>query len=495
MKKVAISLGTVFLLLAAITLIRTVLYTAPELPAVPSQTHRMDSAAVDPQRIAQHLSEAIQLRTVSSQITEPATQAQFVAFLDWLAETYPEVHASLTPQRLGKAPLPPYTLLFTWPGKNANLQPVLISGHYDVVPVIPGTESQWTHPPYSGAIDDTHIWGRGALDDKSAVIALMEAATVLLGEGFQPERTVYLSITSDEEVGGEHGTAAVVEKLEKDGVQLAWTLDEGSFLLRGFIPGVEPAVASINVAEKGYMTVDLVAHGRGGHSSMPPKETAVDTLAHALVKLDESPIPGGLEGTSGQMFDAIAPHMPFSKKLLFANRWLFGGLIDSALKSQPSTAAMLHTTVAPTMLSGSVKENVLPIDAVATVNLRVHPRDSIEQLEAYLKRVIDDERVDVITRQAQAASRVSSADAEGFHAIAHSATSTYGPVVIAPGLTVGGTDSRRYAQVADNSYRFNPMLVTREDVHGFHGTDERISIDNMAKATVFYKDLIARTGN
>ncbi|WP_295803366.1 M20 family peptidase [uncultured Microbulbifer sp.] len=494
MKKLAISLGTIVLLLAAIVLIRTLLYTAPSLPEVTLQTARMDTGEIDPQKVARHLSEAIRFRTISSQIQEADTQTHYEAFIRWLAETYPEVHRELAPQRLGKAPLPPYSLLFTWKGRQPALQPVLLSAHYDVVPVIPGTEEQWQQPPFSGRIDDSHIWGRGALDDKSAVIGLMEAATLLLAEGFQPERTIYLSLTSDEEVGGDHGTAAVVEKLQQDGVQLAWSLDEGSFLLRGFIPGIEETVASVNVAEKGYMTVDLVAHGRGGHSSMPPQETAVDILAHALVKLDESPFPGGLDGAGGQMFDAIAPHMPFGKKMLFANRWLFGGLIESALKAQPSTAAMLHTTVAPTMLSASVKDNVLPIQAVATINLRVHPRDSIEKIEQYIEAVVDDERVDVVVHRGQAASRVSSAEAQGFRDIVQSATATYGSLVVAPGLTVAGTDSRRYETVADNSYRFNPMVVTREDVHGFHGTNERISIDNMVKATNFYSLLISRAG-
>ncbi|SHF05678.1 carboxypeptidase PM20D1 [Microbulbifer donghaiensis] len=488
MKKLLLGIATTFLLLAALLLVRTATYTAPPLAEVAIQKRTIDGRP-----IAQHLSEAIQFRTVSSQLPEPQTQSQFEAFIGWLAKTYPEVHSAMAPARLGIDPEHRYTLLFTWPGKRADLAPILLSAHYDVVPVIPGTERDWQHPPYEGAIDDTHIWGRGALDDKSAAIALMEATTLLLAQGFQPERTVYLSLTSDEETGGDSGTAAVVEKLKQDGVQLAWSLDEGSFLLRGFIPGVDATVASINVAEKGYMTVDLVARGQGGHSSMPPQETAVDILAKALTNLRQSPLPSGLEGLSGDMFDSIAPYMPFGKKMLFANRWLFGSLIDSALSTQPGTAAMLHTTIAPTMLSGSVKDNVLPIEAVATINLRVHPRDSIEGIVKHLNAAIDDERVEVKVRRADTASRVSSTESVGFNNIAEAAQQTYGPLVIAPGLTVAGTDSRRYETVADDSYRFNPMVVTKEDTHGFHGTNERISIENMVHATNFYSLLIEKS--
>lgn len=487
MKKILLGVATVALVLVAVILVRTISYTAEPLTGAAEKKH-----AIDGQLLAQRLSQAIQFRTISSQLSELPTQAQFEGFIDWLAKTYPEVHSAMPPAHLGKKPEQPYTLLFTWPGKRQDLAPLLLSAHYDVVPVIPGTEEQWQHPPYSGTVDDSHIWGRGALDDKSAAIALMEAATLLLAENFQPERTIYLSLTNDEEIGSDHGTAAVVEKLERDGVKLAWTLDEGSFLLQDFIPGVNAPVASINVAEKGYLTVDLVARGKGGHSSMPPKKTAVDILAEALVKLQQSPLPSGLEGVSEQMFDATAPNMPFAKRMLFANRWLFGGMINAALNNNPTTAAMLHTTVAPTMLSGSVKDNVLPIEAVATVNLRVHPRDSLDSIVEHLNAAIDDERVTVNVRRGKPASRISSADSAGFREIAAATQGTYGSVVIAPGLTVAGTDSRLYETVSENSYRFNPMLITREDIPGFHGTNERISIENMVNATNFYSLLIER---
>lgn len=489
MKKILMTIAAAALVLAAVLVIRAASYTATPLAEVPRQQHSLNG-----QRIAQHLSEAIRFRTVSSQLHEPQTQAQYEAFIDWLAATYPEVHTAMPPEHLGKKTGQEYTLLFTWPGRNPDLAPVLLSAHYDVVPVIPGTENEWEHPPYEGTVDQTHIWGRGALDDKSAAIALMETATGMLAKNLQPERTVYISLTHDEEIGGYDGTAAVVERLAADDVQLAWSLDEGSFLLNGFIPGIDETVASINVAEKGYMTVDLVARGQGGHSSMPPQQTATDILAQALVSLRQSPLPGGLEGAGGGLFDAVAPHMPFDKRVLFANRWLFGGLIESALERNAGTAAMLRTTIAPTMLSASVKENVLPIKAVATVNLRVHPRDSIDGITEHLRAAIDDDRVKVVVRRGQAPSRVSSAETAGFENIATATRQTYGPLIVAPGLTIAGTDSRRYETVADDSYRFNPMVVTREDIHGFHGTNERISIENMVNATSFYGLLIEQSG-
>ncbi len=450
--------------------------------------------AIDGQPIAARLSQAIRFQTISSQLEQPQTQAQFREFIEWLADTYPEVHRALPPQKLGREAGQAFTLLYTWPGRQADLPPVMLSAHYDVVPVQPGTEDDWQHPAYGGEIADGYIWGRGALDDKSAAIALMEAATSLLAEGFQPERTVYISLTSDEEIGSYGGAGAVVDLLQSQGIQLAWTLDEGSFLLDGFLPGLSHPLASINVAEKGYLTVELRAQGQGGHSSMPPAQTAVDVLAKALARLDDAPLPGGLSGISRGLFDAAAPYLPFKQRVAFANQWLFVGLIEDELKRNPVTAAMLHTTTAPTMLSASVKENILPTTAVATVNFRIHPRDTIASILSHLNKVIDDERVTVVVGRKDPASRVSSDQSEGFRLLVGTVRDLYGPVVVAPGLTIGGTDSRRYQAIANDNYRFNPMRVTRADAQGFHGTDERISIDNMVMATAFYERVIKGIG-
>jgi len=504
MKKLFYSMISVIALLVVILLIRTLIFTSTQEAATSKVM-----VDVDAEKIAKHLSEAIKFRTVSAELNsqevlieselvetkledinlDESAHIQFEGFIQWLSATYPEVHSRILLQRLGK-----YSLLFKWEGSNLNLEPILLSAHYDVVPVIAGSENLWTHPPYSGVVDKSYIWGRGALDDKSAVIALMEATSLLLAEGFQPDRTVYLSLTHDEEIGGITGTKAIVENLSRDDVHLAWTLDEGSFLFDGFFPGVVPAVANINLAEKGTMTIELVAHGRGGHSSMPPKETAVGILAEALVKLQAEPIPGTLDGLSGEMFDAISRHMPFNQRLLFANRWLFGDLIDASLSSKPFTNAMLRTTTAPTMLSASIKENVLAIEAIGTINFRLHPRDSIKGVMKYVKSVLDDERIDVNLIGGSNASRVSSAKALGYKAIVHAAQSTYGNIIVAPGITIAATDSRRYEAIAENSYRFNPMSITVKDIPRFHGTNERMSIENMVNATRFYS-LLIRNGS
>lgn len=385
MKILAASLSAIVLGIVAIVLVRTILHTPVDVPAVEPQTISVDEAA-----IAEHLAEAIRFRTVSHQRADEFEADQFEGFIAWAEATYPEVHQTMDLSRHGN-----YTLLYRWRGRDATLAPILLTAHYDVVPVIPGSEADWRHPPFAGVIDDDIIWGRGALDDKSAVVAQFEAATHLLRAGFEPQRTIYFSSGHDEEIGGSQGAGSVTSHLAAQGVQLAWSLDEGSFLFDGLLPGVEPLLAAINVAEKGSVTLQVVALSAGGHSSMPPKQTAVGILARAIIKLEDNPVPGGLSGLGAQMFDTASRHMSFTYRMLFANQWLFGAILEERLSAVNFSNAMLRTTTAPTMLTGSVKVNVLPIEAIATANFRVHPRDTVASVVAHVRSAVESENVEV----------------------------------------------------------------------------------------------------
>lgn len=445
----------------------------------------LETIVIDEDRVLQRLGQAIGFPTISRQPPEPIDERAFQGFLLWLETTYPRVFATLEARRIGG-----YSLLLTWRGAQEDADPVLFAGHYDVVPVIEGTEARWTHPPFAGRLADGYVWGRGALDNKNAVVALMESVDWMLAHGERPRRTVYFSFGHDEEVGGEHGAAAVVDHLRDAGVRLAWSLDEGSFVYRNMFPGVDASIATINTAEKGSVSMRIIASAAGGHSSMPPRHTATGRLARALVKLEDNPLPGGLEGLAGESFDAIAPHMPWLPRALFANRWLFGAVVESQLEDLPFAAAMMRTTTAPTMLSASPKINVLPIEAVATVNFRVHPRDTVAQVVRYVEDLVADEHVRVEAWPGNEASPVADPRSEGFSLLAEAVRSEFPGVVVAPGLLVAATDSRHYAQVADNALRFNPMVVTSEELDGFHGTNERISAAGMVTGVRTYIRLL-----
>ena len=277
-------------------------------------------------------------------------------------------------------------------------------------------------------------------------------------------------------------------------MQLAWSLDEGSFLFDGMLPGVEPLTATINVAEKGSVTLEIVAEAAGGHSSMPPQQTAVDMLAEAISKLDANPVPGGLSGLSLQLFDAASREMSFAARLPFANRWLFGGVIEDQLAQLGFGNAMLRTTTAPTMLQASVKSNVLPTEAVATVNFRIHPRDTVESVVEHVRAVVETDKVSVRVPDGWGAeaSPVSSWESQGFDVVRTSVREVYGDVIVVPGLIIAASDTRHYGKIAEDAYRFNPMIVTPEDLTGFHGTNEKISIANLAQGVRTYVRILER---
>ncbi|MFT7686661.1 MAG: carboxypeptidase PM20D1 [Candidatus Azotimanducaceae bacterium] len=481
MKRTFFVLLSIIGIVVTVVLIRTVLHLPENVEMVAPVQIEIDENA-----IAQNLSEAIQFPTISNQNPKLKDQAAFENFISWVGVTYPETDRVLTRERYVDS------LLYFWEGKNKDLQPILITGHYDVVPVIPGTENLWEHPPFAGEISDGIIWGRGALDDKSGVIGMIEAVEHLIKEGFQPERGLYLSFGHDEEIGGVQGAGSVVAALQEKGVQLAWSLDEGSFVMDGMFPGIGFPMAPVNVAEKGSLTLEIVAKAAGGHSSAPPKQTAVGILAEAITKLEQHPVPGGLEGLSLQMFDVLSRYMPFSQRVFFANLWLFDGLLDEQLSKEGLTNAMLRTTTAPTMLSASIKSNVLPIEAVAVVNFRIHPRDSVDGVLAFVKNIVESDSVEVRYKAGygREASIVSSWDADGFKIISDATKEIYTGTIVTPGLMIAASDTRHYGKIADNAYRFNPFILTPKDFTGFHGTNEQISVKSMANGVRAYIQII-----
>ncbi len=465
----------------AVVVVRTMSFVPAEKEEVKLVDHTLDL-----QSISQHMAEAIRYKTISFGEGLDTPREPFEGFIGWLAETYPQVHDKLSMERLGD-----YSLLYKWQGSSSGKKPIMLTGHYDVVPVPQATRDQWEHAPFSGDIDNTHVWGRGALDDKSAVIAMMEAVTLLLEQSFTPQRDIYIAFGHDEEVGGDEGAARIVDYFKQKNIQLAWTLDEGSFVLDGIVPGLDEPMASINLSEKGYLTIEIIAKSNGGHASMPPENIAIYSLVDALTDLHNSPFQTYLDsGPSAKMYAEVALHLPFVKRMLFANKWMFGSLLKSVLVKSPAGAAMLRTTIAPTMLRAGIKENVLAPEAIATINLRIHPQDDVDDVVAQLRQVVERDGVSVKVLRKVAASPVSSDTSEGFLSLVDATKASYGSIIIAPGLTIAATDSKHYQEVADDSYRFNPMMVDSQGLTTFHGVNERISIENLQKATGFYMTLI-----
>ena len=449
------------------------------------ETNGEGALLLDEPKAIRNLSRSIQFQTISHPDYEKFDYEEFQRFLSWLETEYFQVFKNLEKRYLGK------TLLLKWQGKATDLNPILLTGHYDVVPVRPDADSIWQESPFSGKIDGDYVWGRGTLDDKSGVIAILEAVDYLLAQDFKPNRTIYLSFGHDEEIGGRRGAGKVAQFLIDQGIELEWTLDEGSFLLKDIIPGIDKPVAVINVAEKGSLTIEVIGKSQGGHSSMPSSNSAVGYLAEALLKLEDNPIPGKLEGISLGLFDEVSKQMPFHYKILFANLWLFEPVINSFLSNSPTMNAVIRTTTAPTMLSASNRINVLASEAIGTVNFRLHPRDNPESIMNFVNNLIGNDNIEVKKLSAGTlASSVSDWNAKGYKVISHSIRSVYGDIIVAPGLMVGGSDSKHYGKAAKNSYRFNPFPLSANELSGLHGIDERIKKDDFLNGIRSYAKII-----
>ncbi|MBA2662634.1 MAG: M20 family peptidase [Bradymonadaceae bacterium] len=472
----------VLAIVLGIAIVRAATLSSKQIAVAPVEV------VVDADAAARRLSQALQLATISTQAT-PTDPAPFLALHELLEQWYPRTHAALEREVVSQM-----TLHYTWRGSDPQLKHVVVLAHIDVVPVEPGTEGQWTHPAFSGAIEGGYVWGRGALDNKQNALGLMEATEILLANGHTPRRTVHFVFGHDEEIGGEDGAGLVARRLQEQGVELIAVFDEGLVITEGIVPGVGGPLALVGVAEKGYVSVELGAKSGGGHSSMPPGEDlSVITLARALKRLHAEPMSASFDGPAALMFDHVAPEMDFGLKLVFANRWLFGPLLLGQLEAKPSTNALVRTTMAPTMLSASQKENVLPQRSTAILNFRVHPRDSIEDVLEYARQTIDDPRVDVeaVGRFRSAASPLASLDGFGYQALQRAIREVFPGVPVAPGMMLGATDSRHFLALTPEVYRFGAATFRPEDLARLHGTDERIAVVNYGQLIAFWTRLLA----
>jgi carboxypeptidase PM20D1 len=437
--------------------------------------------------VVEHLAQAIRFRTVSNADLSLIDSAQFEKFIAFLAKTYPLVHAQLHLERVNS-----YALLYSWKGKNPKLKPAMLMGHYDVVPVIQGTERLWKHKPFAGEIAAGFVYGRGTLDDKETVIGVLEAVEHLLREGFQPERSFYLAFGHDEEVSGLNGAKKVAALLKSRKVELEFVIDEGGSIQLDAIPGLNHPVALVGVAEKGYTTLTLTSSSEGGHSSMPPPRTSIGELATALDRLQKHPFPARLEGAVGYMQDYIGPELPFSGRMAMANRWLLKSAIIGMLAKSNAGNASVRTTIAPTILQAGVKDNVLPIEAMAKVNFRILPGDKVEDVITHAKKAIQNERISVTSNQAADTnpSPISDTATLGFRLIHRSIKNCFPEVLVTPYLVIGATDARHYTQVCSSVYRFAPVRLNTEDLKRPHGTNERISVEDFKNVVRFYVELI-----
>lgn len=479
------------LILAAIAVVLTALFGVVgyrtmtfEAPPPPAETAAPDASAyaVNVETVAAHLAEAIRFRTVSLVAPED-DRAPFRDFHAWMQRTYPAFHAIARREIIGE-----FSLLYTWEGSDPGQPPMLLLAHQDVVPTPADTLEAWSVDPFAGIIQDGAVWGRGAIDDKGSLVAILEAAEFLAAQGRQPRRTIMIAFGHDEEIGGVGGAHLVAQTLAQRGVHAWFVLDEGMAALDEHPLTGRPATL-IGIGEKGFGNLRVRALGQPGHSSTPPPETAVSLVAEAVDRIHDMDIERNLEGGPALgMMRALAPDLSLTTRAAVANEWLFAPLLRAQMADSPAALALLGTTVAPTIVSGGSRPNVLPAEASAIINLRIHPRDTPESLLARAREAVGAHEGVTVEWDTEPlpASPVSSTTSASYALIAALAGEVLPEARVAPALVLGGTDSRAYSEVAQDVYRFQPMQFSEEDLTIIHGIDERLSLENLERSVRFY---------
>jgi len=450
---------------------------------VPSEP--FEALSVNADTAVAHLSEAIRIHSVSSAVPALFDREKTREFHVFLEKAYPAAHAALKREVVGD-----FSLMYTWTGRDPARKPILLLAHMDVVPVDEFRAQSWAQDPFGGAVADGFVWGRGTLDDKGSLVAIMEAVEALVASGFQPERTIYLCFGHDEELGGPVGATSMAALLAERGIKAEFTLDEGMGMMDGIVPGMKQPLAIVALAEKGFLTLTLSVEHKGGHSSNPPEHSAVGILAAAVTRLENQQMPASLEGPFRGMFEAAGPEMEFPLRVVTANLWLLEPLVVKMLLADPSTASALRSTTAVTMFESGVAPNVLPTHAQATVNFRIMPRDTVEGVIEHARKVINDERVKIEVAVATPPSPVSDPASPSFALLARTIRQVFPDVAVAPGMDLGGSDAKHYVHVSEQVYRFWPFYMADADTKRLHGTDERLAVDNYLKAIQFYVQII-----
>ncbi len=481
MKKIFVFLLLLLLALATVVLFNTIRYTK-EIPRKQAlvQPPVNDSAI-------RHMSEAVQIKTMSFADTLPVDTLEYTRFRKFIERAYP-----LITQKLPRRVFNEFSYLYTWQGKNKELKPYVLMAHTDVVPVEQGTAGKWTVPPFSGAVKDSMIWGRGVIDDKGCVIPILEAVEELLRQGFQPERTIYLSFGHDEEISGNKGAASIANWFREQHIRPELVLDEGGEISVEQFPELKRPVAAIAVAEKGYLSFQLSVERAGGHSSMPQNETAIDILAKALVNLRQKQMPFHLTEPMSELLNRIGPGMSFTKRMALSNQWLLGAMVRAEFEKDHVTNSLFHTTIVPTIINSGIKDNIIPTMARATVNCRNLPGDSQADVVAFMKSQINDDRVKIVPEKINVdASPVTSLHGAALQKIENLCYEVMPDVIPVPYLLMGGTDSRHFDDISDGVIKFAPSV----DGKGYHGIDERLPISDFKRMIFFYSLLIKESGN
>lgn len=458
--------------LLAVILVRTARFK-------PAEEEKQSFPDVDFDRDAAEnaLRELIRCKTVSNE--EPALEddGEFEKLINKLPVLYPHVAETCPMQKMENR-----ALLFRWKGKNDG-EPAVLMAHYDVVPV---EEENWDKPPFEGIIENGVLWGRGALDTKSTFNGILSAAENLIKQGFTPENDIYFAFSGGEEVNGQ-GAVNIVNYFKEKGIVPSMVVDEGGAVVEDVFPGVKKPCALIGIAEKGMMNLEYSISSNGGHASAPKPHTPVGRMSAACVKMENNPFKAHITKPVAEMFDTLGRHSSFLYRMIFANLWCFGGILDSMCKkSGGELNALMRTTVAFTQMQGSSAPNVIPPSASMVSNIRLNPDDSLASAQEYIRKTINDSEITLTMGAHMEPSPVSRTDCEGWQRVKNAVSATWNGCLVSPYLMIQCSDSRHYRDLSDKVYRFSAMDLTAEERSTIHGNNERIRLEVIHRSVEFF---------
>lgn len=456
----------------AVVLIRTAGFKPPVKENTEPAPVEFDKDAA-----VKNLQTLVRCRTVSYRDGTKEDNAEFEKLINLLPELFPNVYQACTLQRMdGRA------LLFKWPGK-ASSEPCVFMAHYDVVPVV---EAGWTKPAFDGLIEDGVLWGRGTLDTKVTFNGVLTAADHLIAKGFVPEQDCYFAFSGGEEING-IGAVNIVNWFKENGISPALVVDEGGAVVQDIFPGVKEPCCLIGIAEKGMLDLVYTLKSNGGHASAPKPHTPVGELANACCKVENHPFKIHMTLPVKAMFDTLGRHSTFVYRMIFANLWCFGWVLDLICKKNGGEMnALMRTTVAFTQFKGSEASNVIPPEAQMVSNIRLNPEDSVDGAIAYIKGVVGNDAVEYSTITRMEPSPISRLDCDSWKKVSSAAGDTWKGSLVSPYLMIQCSDSRHYAGISDRVYRFSAMDLTKEERAGIHGNDEHIRLETIHRAVEFY---------
>lgn len=466
--------------LLVVILIRTAMFKPPV-----EIVREMEDVEFDSDNAVKTLQELVRCRTISYYDSDMEDDAEFEKLIGLLPELYPDVARECSLTRL-----PNRALLFKWEGAK-HREPSVMMSHYDVVPV---DEGKWTKPAFDAIVDENGIlWGRGCIDTKLTFNGIMQAANHLISQGFRPNQDIYFAFSGGEEVNGP-GAANIVDWFETNGITPALVVDEGGAVVENVFPGVQRPCGLIGIAEKGMINLGFSVSSGGGHASSPKPHTPIGILSKTCCKVENHPFKMHIAGPAAEMFDTLGRHSSFVYRIIFANLWCFGGVLDMMSKNAGGELnALMRTTVAFTQASGSQASNVIPPTASFVANLRLNPHDSIDSAVDYIESVVNDENVHLSVGPAAInPSNISETNCSAWDKVAEAVADTWPGCIVSPYLMVQCSDSRHYGRISDHVYRFSASDLTAEERAGIHGNDEHIRVDVVKRAVEFYIRLMSK---